>query len=195
MDEGTRDFYQRRAVEWAAALPHGHSPQLDPFLDRLPPGAAVLELGCGDGRDAARMIERGFDVDTSDGSPEMARLASERLGRDVPVMDFSELEAVAAFDGVWCQASLLHLAEPDLPGVLARVHRALRPGGWHWASYKDGTGGGRDEFGRFFSFIPAERLDAAYRQAGRWSELAIGSQPGASFYSGATTWHHVLARK
>lgn len=195
MDRGTLDFYQARAAEWAAHLPHAHSPRLDPFLDRLRPGAAVLELGCGDGRDAARMIERGFAVQASDGSPAMARLASERLGREVPVMDFAELDAREAFDGVWCQASLLHLAERELPGVLARIHRALRPGGWHWASFKDGAGGGRDDFGRFFSFLPAERLEAAYRAAGPWAELAIASQPGASFYSGPTTWHDVLARK
>jgi SAM-dependent methyltransferase len=195
VDRGTLDFYEHRAAEWAAHLPHAHSPPLDPFLDLLPPDAAILELGCGDGRDAARMIARGFDVHPSDGSPAMARLASERLAREVPVMDFAELDAVAAFDAVWCQASLLHLGEAQLVPVLARVHRALRPGGWHWASYKDGAGGGRDEFGRFFSYIPADRLEAAYRAAGRWSELTLGSQEGGSFFSGATTWHHVLARK
>jgi SAM-dependent methyltransferase len=195
MDRGTFDFYQSRADDWAAALPFDHSPRLDPFLDRLPPGGTILEMGCGDGRDAAHMIARGFDVHTSDGSPTMARLASERLGREVPVMEFGELTAVEAFDGVWCQATLLHVAEDDLPGILARIHRALRPDGWHWASYKDGTGGGRDDVGRFFSYIPVDRLEAAYRAAGRWAELAIGTQQGTSFFRGPTMWHDVLVRK
>lgn len=195
MDRETLDFYQSRAAEWAAHLPFAHSPRLDSFLDRLPPGAAILEMGCGDGRDAARMIARGFAVQPSDGTPAMARLASERLGREVPVMRFAELAATEAFDAVWCQASLLHVAEDDLPGVVARIHRALKPGGWHWASYKDGTGGGRDEVGRFFSYLPAARLEAAYRAAGPWSELTIGSQEGSSFFSGPTVWHDVLVRK
>src|SRR5690606_40231029 len=56
-----------------------------------------------DGRDAEYAIARGFDVHPSDGSPNMARLAGERLGFDVPVLRFSELEAVEAFDAVWCQ--------------------------------------------------------------------------------------------
>ena len=195
MDEETLDFYERRAAEWAAHLPHDHSPRLDPFLDRLPPGAAILEMGCGDGRDAARMMARGFDVHPNDGTPAMARLASERLGRAVPVMDFAELEAVETFDAVWCQASLLHLGEEELTPVLARIHRALKPGGWHWASFKDGAGGGRDDVGRFFSYIPVDRLEAAYRAAGRWPVLEIGTQQGTSFFRGPTMWHEVLARK
>jgi SAM-dependent methyltransferase len=195
MDRLTQEFYQHHAAEWAAHLPHAHSPRLDSFLDRLPPGAAILELGCGDGREAARMIERGFDVHPSDGTPAMARLASERLGREVPVMDFSELDAVDAYDAVWCQASLLHLAEDELTFVLSRIHRALRRSGWHWASYKDGTGAGRDQGGRFFSFIPLARLEAAYRSAGPWSELTVDTQQGDAFFRGPTMWHGVQARK
>jgi SAM-dependent methyltransferase len=195
MDGRTLEFYEDHAAEWAAHLPHGYSPGLDTFLDRLPRGAAILELGCGDGREAARMIERGFDVHPSDGTPAMARLASERLGREVPVMDFAELDAVKAYDAVWCQASLLHLAEDELAPILSRIHRALRHGGWHWASYKDGTGGDRDEGGRFFSYIPVDRLEAAYRAAGAWSEMQIETRQGTAFFRGPTMWHSVLARK
>ena len=195
MDRGTLDFYEHRAAEWAAHLPHHHSPRLDPFLDLLSPGASILELGCGDGREAAHMIARGFDVHPSDGTPAMARLAGERLGREVPVVAFDELEAVERYDAVWCQASLLHVPEADLTGVLSRIHRALKPGGYHWASYKDGTGGGRDEGGRFFSLIPVDRLEAAYRHAAPWTELTIASELGESFFAAATVWHDVLARR
>jgi SAM-dependent methyltransferase len=196
MDSRTLEFYETHGKEWAHAHPPGsYGRELDAFLDRLAPGATILELGCGDGRDAARMIERGFDAHPSDGSPGMAALASERLGRDVPVMQFYELEAVAEFDAVWCQSSLLHIAEDELPGTLARIHRALKPGGWHWASFKGGQGGGRDQFGRFFSYLPADRLEAAYRTAGHWAELTLSSGEGFSYGGAPTPWHNVLARK
>lgn len=196
MDHGTREFYEHRAAEWAAALPSDRGPQLDAFLDRLPPRAAVLELGCGDGRDAQYIEARGFTVSPSDGSPAMARLASERLGREVPVMEFAEIDAVEAFDGAWCRASLHHLREAGLAPVLVRIHRALKPGGWHYASYKSGTDGGRDAFGRYFSYIARDRLEAAYRKAAPWSDLVIDTQlEGRSFGGAPTDWHHVLARK
>ena len=195
MDRETLRFYEGRADEWAAALPFDYSPQLDGFLDRLEPGARILELGCGDGRDAARMTERGFNVSPSDGSPRMAELASERLGRAVPVMRFDELDADAEFDAVWCHASLLHLREEALPGVLARIARALRPSGWHWANFKGGSGGHRDDFGRFYSYVPLDRLEAAYRAAACWAELDITSEEGSSFGGTPTRWHEVLARK
>jgi len=196
MDRETLEFYEHRGREWAAAHPlPAQSPQLDPFLDLLAPGSRILELGCGDGRDAERMIARGFEVHPSDGSPRMAQLASERLGRDVPVMRFAELDAVEAFDAVWCQATLLHLPERELPAVLARIHRALRPGGRHWASYKGGEGGGRDPHGRFFSYLPADRVEAAYRAAAPWAEFEISTSDGFSFGHVPTPWHNVLARK
>lgn len=196
MDRGTLEFYERCGREWAQALPYGeYSAQLDPFLEKLAPGSTILELGCGDGRDAARMIARGFEVHPSDGSPQMTRLASERLGFDVPLMRFDALEAVEAFDAVWCQATLLHLTEIELPGILALIHHALRPGGMHWASYKGGDGGARDAHGRYFSYLTAERVAAAYRSAGPWLEVAVSTYDGFSYVHVPTPWHNVLARK
>ena len=53
MDRQTLEFYELRGREWADAHPPGsYGRELDTFLDRLAPGAAILELGCGDGRDA-----------------------------------------------------------------------------------------------------------------------------------------------
>jgi SAM-dependent methyltransferase len=195
MDPQTAEFYRTRAEEWAAAVPGRWSIAVDPFLDRLAPGARILDLGCGDGRDSERMIDRGFAVEPRDGVPEMAALASRRLGFEVPVMRFDELAAESTFDAVWANASLLHVPLADLPAILERIHRALVPGGLHYASYKGGSGGSRDQFGRFYSYVPLPELEAAYRAAGDWAELTIESQDGHSFGGAPTLWHGVLVRK
>ncbi|OYX16228.1 MAG: hypothetical protein B7Z07_03115 [Sphingomonadales bacterium 32-67-7] len=195
MDPQTAEFYRTRSREWAAALPRELRPELDAFLDQLAPGARILELGCGDGRDAQRMIERGFDVDTSDGVPEMAQLASERIGRPVPVMLYEELEAEGEYDAAWCHASLLHVPLADLPGILARIHRSLRPGAPFYANYKGGEGGRRDDFGRYYSYLSVANLEAAYRTAADWADLGFVTTQGGSFGGTPTIWHAVMARK
>lgn len=127
-DPSTLRFYAETAETYTASGPGGTSRGLASFLEKLRSGARILELGCGGGRDAEAMIHAGFDVEPTDGTPEIARQAEERLGRKVRVMRFGELEAVAAYDAVWANASLLHVPREALPEVLGRVFRALKPG-------------------------------------------------------------------
>ena len=171
-DPATIAFYQERAPHWVFHSGERHSHQLDAFLDRLPPDGAVLELGCGGGRDAARIRERGFAVDATDAVPALVTRANQAFALGARVMAFHELEGEAAYAGVWAHASLLHCPRAALPDVLARIHRALVPGGWHFASFKLGDGEGRDLLGRLHNFPPAEWLVAAYEAAG----FAIAAQ-------------------
>lgn len=199
MDAQTAEFYRSRSREWANALPDGWSRDLDGFLDRLSPGAHVLELGCGDGRDAARMEARGFCVDASDGVPQMAALASERLGRPVPTMAFAELEAEDAYDAAWCHASLLHVPLGELPAILARVRRALRVDALFYASFKGGAPdhhtNSRDAFGRLYNYLLPEDLKAAYGVAGPWREFDLSTGEGSGFGGEPTVWHAVIVRR
>ena len=160
-DPATLAFYASEAPNYAASGPGGIGRHLDPFLERLAPGALVLELGCGSGRDAAHMEALGFSVEPSDGVPEMAAQAETRLGRPVRVMRFDELDAVEAYDGVVAAYSLLHVPRAGLVGILERVWRALKPGGWHVATYK--TAGAKAATGwGAITTTPAKRNCAAF---------------------------------
>ncbi|HEX3916630.1 MAG TPA: class I SAM-dependent methyltransferase, partial [Caulobacteraceae bacterium] len=53
------------------------------FAELLPAGGAVLEAGCGWGRDAKALHAAGFQVTAFDGSAEMVRLAREHTGLQV----------------------------------------------------------------------------------------------------------------
>lgn len=176
-DQATLDWYEREASRYVVqmakpalqTLSHGF---LLPFLDRLPSGAKVLELGCGGGRDTLAMLERGFRVTPTDGSPAMAREAEALTGQPVQVLRFSELAADAAYDAVWAHASIHHQPFAGLGDVLARIHRALRPGGVFFANYKLGTGDDRDALGRLYSFPPRADLLALYHK-GSWDMVEI----------------------
>lgn len=143
-DPATMLFYSKEAPVYAASGPGSVNRGLRDFLELLAPGARILELGCGGGRDAEAMIAAGFDVDPTDGIPEIARKAEKRLGRNVRVLCFDELDAIEAYDAVWASASLLHVPRSSLPKVLELIFRALKPGSLHFATYRCSDSSWRD---------------------------------------------------
>jgi SAM-dependent methyltransferase len=165
-DSKTLDFYREEAPVYVASGKGGISRHLEGFLARLSPGCSILELGCGGGIDAEYMVACGFEVEPTDGCPELAAKAAERLGLPVRVMRFDQLDAIAAYDAVWASASLLHVPRNGLVDVLTRVCRALKPGGLHCASYKGGGREGRDGFGRYFNYLAADEARRYYQAAG-----------------------------
>lgn len=162
IDPATFEFYQSQAPHFSLSSALAHSRYLDAFLDRLQPGAEVLELGCGAGRDSARIVERGFALDATDGVPAMVAKAKERHDINARLMRFDQLEASQRYDAVWAHATLLHCPRAELPSVASAIHRALRPGGLHFASYKLGDGEGRDLLGRLHNFPTADWLHNLY---------------------------------
>jgi SAM-dependent methyltransferase len=194
MDEDTLQFYRDNArsyADWAK----GPSTRLVRFLALLPPGGSVLELGCGAGNHSAEMLAAGFDVHPTDGSPEMAELASRRLGRPVETMLFDQLEDHEAYDGVWASACLLHVPRDELAGILVRIHRALKPSGVFYASFKTGGPDGRDSLGRYYNYPAREWLDAAYAAAGQWTSLVADTSEIKGFDDKAATMLHLMVRK
>jgi SAM-dependent methyltransferase len=194
-DPATLAFYAAEAPDYAARSPGGIGRHLEGFLERLAPGATILELGCGSGRDAEQMEARGFVVEPTDGVREMATQAEARLGREVRVMRFDELEAIERYDGVVAAYSLLHVPRAGLTAVLGRVWRALKPGGWHVATYKTAGGEGRDRLGRYYNYLSEEELRAFYAAAGTWCEVETEIGEGRGYEGGFSRFVMITLRK
>jgi ubiquinone/menaquinone biosynthesis C-methylase UbiE len=94
-------------------------------------GLRVLEAGCGPGALTEWLCDHGAKVTAFDVSPEMARLARERVAQRAHILtaDLAEPLAVpdAAVDLVVASLVMHYLADWTIP--LAEFHRVLAPGG------------------------------------------------------------------
>ena len=164
------------------------------FVELLEPGARVLDLGCGSGRDAKRFSEAGFAVDAVDGSPELCRIAAEFTGLPVRCMRFEELSAVAEYDGIWACSSILHVPSAQLPALLTSMAVALRDDGVIYTSFKYGEGEGM-RHGRYFSDFTEETFARLLEQVPALCEeehwVSSDVRPGR----GGERWLKAILRK
>jgi ubiquinone/menaquinone biosynthesis C-methylase UbiE len=93
------------------------------------PGQTVLDLGCGTGEDAVRLLDGGLRVHAIDASPEMVRIARDR-GVDavvLPIENCGQLEG--RFDAVLSNFGALNCVA-DLESLREPLGRLVRPGGY-----------------------------------------------------------------
>ncbi len=184
-------FYDANAQTYAT---HGRvNPRLATFLSKVRRGGRILELGSGSGRDANAMLDAGFTVDATDGSRELAQIATQTLGQTVRVMRFEDLHAVDAYDGIYASASLLHVPLADLTTIIGAVHQALVPGGIAWASFKSGEGEGMDRLGRYYNYPDATGLRLIWQNAASWVRLDLEEWQGTGYDGEPTRWLAVTA--
>src|SRR5215470_8949677 len=118
-------------VVGAAALPWGRagSPAVNWLAQRLPPDARVLVPGCGYGRNALALAQRGLRVEAYDYSDvAIARARAEFADPRIvySVRDVLDLPA-GPFEGVFCHF-LLHLFRtPERRRIVAALAYVLAP--------------------------------------------------------------------
>jgi SAM-dependent methyltransferase len=187
-DQRTIAFYNAEAKAYAAKS--FEQRWLTDFMAELPPGARVLDLGCGAGADSASLAAAGFQVTSVDASAGLAAEAKRRWNVDVRLMEFADLEFADAFDGVWASASLHHAPAEDLPGVLTAIQRATNSGGVLHATLKADPHDRRDRLGRFYCAMSESAL--AELAAG-WRNVRIDGGEGAGYEGDISPWLRLRA--
>lgn len=106
----------------------------------LPPGAAILDVGCGTGRHSVELARRGYrmtGLDLSQGMLDQAAQAAEAAGVKVEWVraDASRFSLPAKFDAAigLCEGAVGLLGQGDDPieqplGILRGISRCLKPG-------------------------------------------------------------------
>ncbi len=97
------------------------------FLALLPPGAHLLEAGCGEGDDLCFFRQQGLVVTAFDARLTQARVASRRSGQPVRVCRLEQLHSVVPYDGIWARGALPAIAPDELSDALAHLAGLLKP--------------------------------------------------------------------
>ena len=155
----TLQYYNQNAGSFVSSTIHADlTDTQNRFLSRLEPGAAILDFGCGSGRDTKYFLEHGYQVDAIDGSAELCALATEYTGIPVKCRMFQELDEQKKYDGIWACSSILHLSKDELKNVMQRMLCALKNDGVIYTSFKYGTFEG-ERNGRYFTDFTEKTFD------------------------------------
>ena len=160
MINNTLDFYNNNSkIYIETTLTIDMSKLYNEFLNNIPKGGTILDLGCGSGRDSKAFVDKGYKVTAVDGSKELAQSASKLIGRDVLVSKFEDLSLIDKFDGIWACASLLHVNKRDILDVIKNVSSNLNNNGIFYMSFKYGEDEYIDEKGRYFNCYTEETFN------------------------------------
>ena len=97
------------------------------LISRLPVGANVLEVGCGDGQVACELLQRGYRVTGLDSDAEAVASAQAR-GVHAVVASWPKFDSNASFDAITFTRSLHHIN--PLGQAIVRARELLNPNGF-----------------------------------------------------------------
>ena len=201
-----KDTYNRIAEDWH----RDHIPDTwweegtRMFDELLPIGAHILDVGCGSGVKAKYFIEHGMKVTGIDISDKLLEIAK----REAPNAEFKELSMFdldmmpETFDGVFAQASLLHIPKKDAGEVVKKMTGRLTRNGLLYIAVKEKREDKPEEevakendygyeYERFFSYFTMDELEQYLTEAG----LKIVSKLRNPNPSGKTVWLQIIGKK
>jgi ubiquinone/menaquinone biosynthesis C-methylase UbiE len=105
------------------------------------PNAHILDVGCGPGRDMAWFESNNINVTGVDYTQAMLEIAQAQVRGSLVQADMRQMPFEAgSVDGIWCNASLLHLPKTDSPAALLEFKRVLKPNGVLFLAMQEGEG-------------------------------------------------------
>ncbi|MDO8569518.1 MAG: class I SAM-dependent methyltransferase [bacterium] len=201
-----RETYNQMAEEWH----RDHSQDdwwmegTDAFIKELLPGARVLDVGCGSGVKSEYLVVHGLKVTGIDISDKLLEIAKREVPEgEFKVLSMTDLDSMTeTFDGVFAQASLLHIPKKEAGDVVQKMARRLVSGGLLYIAVKEMREGKPEEgiekendygydYERFFSYFSMDELKQYLSEAG----LQIVKELRNPSPSGKTVWLQIIGKR
>lgn len=176
----TLEHYEQRAEEfWRGTREHDVSQNVAALLRHIEgtPPFAILDFGCGPGRDLKTFRDLGHEAVGLEGAPSFAAMARRHSGCEVWEQDFLRLALPPArFDGVFANAALFHVPGSELPRVLGELRATLKPRGVLFSSNPRGDNEEGWNRGRYGAYHDLEAWRGFLARAG-FAELEYFYRP------------------
>jgi SAM-dependent methyltransferase len=170
----TLEAYARIAgMFWERTRDHDVSENIEALLRHIEgvPPYAILDFGCGPGRDLKAFAERGHRAIGLEGASRFAEMARAYSGCEVWAQDFLKLDLPPErFDGIFANAALFHVPAQELPRVLGELRASLKPRGVLFSSNPRGNNEEGWNEGRYGAYHDLEAW-RCYMTAAGFSEL------------------------
>lgn len=158
-DNSTINYYNKNALEYFnKTCKIDMSANCERFCRYVKPGGCIIDIGAGSGRDMRYFKTHGYEVEGIDASGELCRIASAYAEAQVLNIPVSEWIPSHRYDGVWANASILHLPRTEIAGFFNKLPVILNPSGAAYISMKTGIDSGYDDAGRYFTAITEQEL-------------------------------------
>jgi SAM-dependent methyltransferase len=139
-----------------------------PLTGYVHPGARILDIGCGSGRDMLWLQQKGYSCCGLELSSSLAGLARRHTGLPVIEADFESFDFQKMdMDALILVGALVHVPYTRFKVVLTRILQAFNPSGGHvLITMKKGRGREAGPDGRVFYLWPEDDLIRAFTDCG-----------------------------
>jgi len=208
LNNNLKETYNKIAKDWNKD--HGGDDWwvagTDDFLALLPKDANILDVGCGGGYKTKYMKDKGFDVEGVDFSEGMIEEAKQKFSDvNFEVFDVYNFDKFPrTFDGIFCQAVLLHIPKDKIIEVLEKLKSKLNKNGLLYVAVKDKPESGIEEeirkendygyeYERFFSYFSLEEMKQYFEKIGLKVIYDKDNPPSRSVRK--TKWINIIGKK
>lgn len=203
IDKTTIDTYSDNAEEFANRYESvSVSQQLKLFLKYLPAGGRILEIGCGSGRDAAFLLDQGFDVTAVDASNKLLSLAAKyhpqlqgKLYKASAPFSESYPFMNKKFDGAVSMAMIMHLSDASFSRFLSQLANLVKPNGILFLSSSAGRTGLNNKRDPKQRLYIERSLDSIAKFASREGFSLLHTHTDHDLFGRNISWHGIVFRR
>lgn len=190
----TIDFYNINAVTYFNnTVEADMSEAYKRFIKYMKPNGVIVDIGAGSGRDIKYFTEAGFKVHGIEASKELCRLSTEYTGIFVKCQKIQDWNPNMQYDGVWANASLIHLQKTEVRDFINRLSNVLSEEGIIYISFKEDIEEGFDEKGRYFNGMKIKDILFLLSKGGKYSIIENWISEDALFRQNVR-WRNIICR-